>query len=796
MNKRIYAYTVLVSLALFALISSSIRVLGASSFTATSGQKAPEGTSGTASPTSPSDFAQPQHLDSYGGTDVNTITGSQAWPKVTQYESAVWGEGSTVVAHYIDSYDTPNCFNGISYSTNNGVTWTRILPSPICSGHGRATGDAMIVYNKALAKWFALSIAEGCSVGHSPYQGLGLWESSNGILWSTGACAHGDKLTSSRDDRPSMWVDNNCASPCYGRMYISFKDFTFPNNQEPIRTIYSDNGTTWSAPVTISDPTIHTWNVQITGSPSIDGTVFVAGMISDYENTPHTNVIYRSTDGGDSWTTINVGTAFYPGGDYFYCNGNKTWGFPPVWFSLNWGQPGVGPDGVVHLVYVGLGVNAGDLGDIFYTRSVDNGLHWAPPIVLNTDRYSGGTHSQWMPSLAVTYQGAVLVSWYDQRNSSNGSTYEYWGRASTDNGVTWLSDMQISDVAIQQPSQPDPKIRCMAGDYGYSSAQGTTIYDVWVDGRTPIPNATVTPGYQQDTFFDKVTLTTTLCLTQFKDVPVTNTFYPYVHCLACQNVISGYPCNGEDEPCDCDNTPYFRPGNDITRGAACKVVSIAAGFNEPVSGQAFEDVAPGSTYYEYVERMASRGIVAGYPCGNPEPCIPPNNRPYFRPNNSVSRGQLSKIVSEAKGYNDVPVGQLFEDVQPASTFYTYAQRLASRGIMSGYPCGNPEPCVPPNNRPYFRPGDNSSRGQTSKIVTLTFYPACAPPQYPGNNPGEGSVGAPNTASATPQTTQPPISTSTPTTPTPVYTVGVPTPWPTIPAPVPTGPLPSPTGAIP
>ncbi|HST05332.1 MAG TPA: S-layer homology domain-containing protein, partial [Chloroflexia bacterium] len=73
-----------------------------------------------------------------------------------------------------------------------------------------------------------------------------------------------------------------------------------------------------------------------------------------------------------------------------------------------------------------------------------------------------------------------------------------------------------------------------------------------------------------------------------------------------------------------------------------------------------------------------------------------------------------------------PGPQDFEDVQPGSTFYTYTQQLANLGVMSGYPCGNPEPCVPPDNLPYFRPNNNATRGQTSKIVSNTFFPTCNP----------------------------------------------------------------------
>jgi hypothetical protein len=212
---------------------------------------------------------------------------------------------------------------------------------------------------------------------------------------------------------------------------------------------------------------------------------------------------------------------------------------------------------------------------------------------------------------------------------------------------------------------------------------------------------------------------------QFEDVPAGNTFYPFVRCLACRGIINGYPCGGVGEPCDPANNPYFRPNNNVTRGQIAKIVSNSAGFQEPVSGQTFEDVPPGSTFYDFIERLVSRQIMSGYACGGVgEPCGP-ENRPYFRPNSNASRGQLAKIVSNAAGFQEPVSGQTFEDVPPGSTFYDFIERLVSRSVMSGYPCGGVgEPCGP-ENRPYFRPGNLVTRGQTSKIVGNTFFPECA-----------------------------------------------------------------------
>jgi hypothetical protein len=127
---------------------------------------------------------------------------------------------------------------------------------------------------------------------------------------------------------------------------------------------------------------------------------------------------------------------------------------------------------------------------------------------------------------------------------------------------------------------------------------------------TATPTGTATP-------------TRTACPIQFTDVPADSTFYPFIQCLACRGLLGGYA----------DGT--FRPGNAVTRGQLAKLVANAAGWTEPVTGPTFSDVAPGSTFYAYVERAAAHGAVGGYADGT------------FRPGNTATRGQTAKIVSNA-----------------------------------------------------------------------------------------------------------------------------------------------------
>jgi 6-phosphogluconolactonase (cycloisomerase 2 family) len=418
--------------------------------------------------------------------NVDLITGTETYPRVTQSESMVWSsDGTTIVVNYNDSRDSgasPRNLSGVSVSTDAGATFRRILPSPFATGHGINIGDPIVVFNAKLGKWFAGDLTTGCAG-----QGIGLWTSTDGQVWTTGACAH----AANADDRESMWVDNNPDSPFYGRMYISFNNFQAAGR---LLAIHSDDGTTWSLPASLSTGFIR--DVQLTGSPT-DGTVFVAGMDEGGGGgNNRTNLIYKSTDGGTSWTEIRMGAPFAPPGRFVTDCGSYFYAIAPIWRHMGWGQPGVGPDGVVHYAYAGKGVNPGDEGDIYYIRSVDNGDTWSDPIILNSDQTGGGAREQWMPSLSVTTTGEVQVSWYDRRDTIDRS-YEVWGIHSSDNGATWQKDAPISDVVIPQPEQPDPVVvLCYAGDYNYASAFGDTNYVTWTDGRIPVSG-----HFQQDVFF-------------------------------------------------------------------------------------------------------------------------------------------------------------------------------------------------------------------------------------------------------------------------------------------------------
>jgi hypothetical protein len=420
----------------------------------------------------------------------------------TKSTSMVWhstrASDNTIVVNFNDDFGSG--FTGTSYSTDGGATFTQILPPPFDSGQGTNYGNPLLVYNQRLGNWFGGDLVTGCGG-----LGVGLWSSPDGQNWSVAACAH----YGNNDDRPSIWVDNNPFSAKYGRMYVSFNNFDVLGGA--LFVTHSDDGVNWSTPVQLTTTFIR--DVQLTGTPpgppapnaSYTSTVFLAAMNEGGGGlNQRQNIMFRSTDGGVSWTQITVGQPFNPPGDGLCSTGSFFAKMNPTWRYQGWGQPGVGPNGVVHYAYAGQG--AISTGDIYYTRSTDNGNTWSAPIVLN-DPETNQYQSHWMPSLSVNYSpGAfrqpedVTVSWYDRRQATSpcnqptdpGCSYQRFGIQSADNGNTWGSNIEISDIIIPQPGQDDQQLPdCYDGDYDYATALNGNAFVTWTDGRVAVQGVNV-----------------------------------------------------------------------------------------------------------------------------------------------------------------------------------------------------------------------------------------------------------------------------------------------------------------
>lgn len=107
----------------------------------------------------------------------------------------------------------------------------------------------------------------------------------------------------------------------------------------------------------------------------------------------------------------------------------------------------------------------------------------------------------------------------------------------------------------------------------------------------------------------------------FSDVPSGSTYYTYVETARAQGIIGGYA----------DDT--FRLNENVSRGQLSKIVALSQNWSlTNPSSPTFNDVAPGSAFYAYIETASARGILGGYSDGS------------FRPGNLATRGQICKVL--------------------------------------------------------------------------------------------------------------------------------------------------------
>jgi hypothetical protein len=347
-------------------------------------------------------------------------------------------------------------------------------------------------------------------------------------------------------------------------------------------------------------------------------------------------------------------------------------------------------------------VNANDVWAVGNGASMHwNGSAWSTVPISGPD----GSISRLTGVVAVGPDDVWAVGYYvNIVNRNNTVTVHWdgtaWSVVSSPNGGSNISNYLYGVDAVSAND-------IWAVGYNGDPFSARTLIEHYSGDCTP-PEPTATPV--------PPTATPTPCVPgQFSDVPPDHTFYPYVSCLVDREVMSGYA--------DCT----FRPSNNLTRGQLAKVVSNAANFTEPHSSQTFEDVPSDHTFFVWIERLASRGIIGGYECGGEnEPCVAPDNRPYFRSGNNVTRGQTAKIVAIGAGLPSPSQGSwTFQDVPSNHTFWQWIEALSAAEAIGGYGCGGEgEPCVAPDNRPYFRSGNNVTRGQASKIVASTYFPDC------------------------------------------------------------------------
>jgi len=154
---------------------------------------------------------------------------------------------------------------------------------------GNDAGDPSVIWRKVDGNFYFATLNFG--------GGLSVWK-------STDDCQSFSFLSvpaSGSDDKELLAVDNNPASPFYGRIYIVWTDFGAGG---PIASKFStDGGTSWSSQITVGSGIVQ--GAWPTVAPN--GDVYVAWL--RYESFPSGDIdirVARSTNGGVSFTEVTT----------------------------------------------------------------------------------------------------------------------------------------------------------------------------------------------------------------------------------------------------------------------------------------------------------------------------------------------------------------------------------------------------------------------------------------------------------------------------------------------------------
>jgi len=364
-------------------------------------------------------------------------------------------------------YGEGTSYIGFARSTDGGQTFTDGGYMPQYNG-GRARGDPSLVWRAADGYFYFA----GLFLATSGNIQLGFWRSTDdcaSFQWV--GLAHAGTF----DDKEMMAVDNNPSSPYYGRFYIGWLDI----GSNLLRLVYSDNGASWSAPVLLS-----TGNAQgAWPAVSPNGDVYVAWLLGTVHYLPISIQVARSIDGGNSFSAVTPPMA---GQVYPYDDGSTSFcGYAALNGLIRYlpmPEIAVGPDRCLHVVYSydPDGHNVGDVSNVYYRRSCNDGASWDAERRLNDD---ATTTDQFFPALTVNASNVVAASWYDRRLDPAGNWYfDRYMALSLDGGANWLSNQRVSDVSspvwVDNLSAP-----CYHGDYDQMASTPGAIYVLWSDDR-------------------------------------------------------------------------------------------------------------------------------------------------------------------------------------------------------------------------------------------------------------------------------------------------------------------------
>jgi hypothetical protein len=399
----------------------------------------------------------------------------------------------------------------IGHTTDGGHTWTSLFKDPVSSNGQPCIGsDPSVAYSLRDGAFYLTTL---CFQLSSPLSEVQVWKSvDGGMTWTPSPKAStvitnlgpGGSINGSVFyDKELVAVDNNPASPFFGRIYVTFIKFhmLLPSG----RSDYCPAQEAFTNAIPTSDPAAATWShaAIMPDAPGSGGVGLSANQwaipvadsnggldvsfVSEDCNTSYDRALLfkRSSDGGTSFgplMRINK-----PG--QFADNPNREDLLPAKHARIGI-SPSMAFDPSRNLLLYAYQNNidrAVSGADISLQTSADFGRTWSNARFISIAKSGApAPRDQFFPWLSVDQSGNFHAIWYDNRTDPANKLIRTFQALSTDGGRTW-TNFNIS-TAAWNPDKSFFSCGCFIGDYNGLAASNQAIYPVWTDGRnTPGP---------------------------------------------------------------------------------------------------------------------------------------------------------------------------------------------------------------------------------------------------------------------------------------------------------------------
>jgi hypothetical protein len=442
------------------------------------------------------------------GLNVQMNTDSN--PPLPQNETAVAASLANPKIAVAAANDYVSGGNIVMNTTDGGRHWssTRVTPSFAGTGDVCSGGDPSVAYSR---RDHAFYMGQLCFFRTLPYSEVQIYVSrDNGRTWTPGraaarAATNFDYTTGTVDastfnDKDYIAVDNNPASPHYGRLYVGYTKFhMLPSGFSdycPLQLSYTDtvnmNNPSLTAfqhtPIQPDNPggngTGTSANQYFTPQIEKNGALDVAFMSEDCNDSFDPHILFqRSTDGGQSFLP-NAVQVDKPGQYMDFLDAAKDDTLPPTHFRApNTPSLAYNPHtGSLTFLYQNNINRAVSKADISFQQSTDGGKHWSNMRFLSvTGSGNPAPNDQFFPWIAAASNGNLYAIWFDRRLDPANIRINTWEARSANDGATWTS-RRISTQSWN-PNLGFFSSGAFIGDYNGIAVSDTNVYPVWTDGR-------------------------------------------------------------------------------------------------------------------------------------------------------------------------------------------------------------------------------------------------------------------------------------------------------------------------